>query len=718
MSRDVEVNHPPSFVAEHHPDVQDLKERLGTVKKSTAAILFLPFWNRMHIATTSTLGVHLRPFGCEPRHHETRPPIPVAFCGLDGNLPVIRADAAEVAGAERGRNAIQGASGGDSRVALKRCDQGMAVSEALEPGLKVFPPYFLPVVHAGETVGRLIEAFKLLSRHCYRIGPSVRLVRNAWLYPLICIVFGWIIRAGILVYFGKYQAAWQFLWATFGVGLLLVLVAWLLFKIQAVNRVVDFVLLQIPLIRETEIRLAVVLFFATFRLAYEAGGLGVVLIFDLAWQTVRNGAIRKDLLKARRKLARNGAFEDAFRQSTLLEYDIKEMINTGSLSGQLDQCLTHIVETATEKLEMTLRIFNQFSSDGRKRASHGGQEPGTLKDVSTPSLPDKGMEVYLPSLRLTVLLGVLACPIGIGFQETSSGQRPVKQADASPSDEQTRAFLWFGALGFPDAKGLKFARVATGRWYRSNNDPPRNTYVRGFLLEEHGDRVTVLTLSLMTETFQKTPISKPAHERVTCETTSLETGAANFLEILRTRPNDIGTDRPLWETPLHPRTETFVLAWACWRNGLDKLAADLFHQASKIPNGYGENWDRPPTLPLQKLVADDLAHIEMWRSIVAFEDPAISRSQLLERFERLTKNYPESKHYQQAKETVRVLRQMVKEDAEHAAKKQVKQFDKLSQKEQVAELIFQLRDQNGHQDFPATFSTPSAEGRTHPPTSL
>ncbi len=246
------------------------------------------------------------------------------------------------------------------RVALDRCDQGMPVSEALEPGARVFPRYFLPVVGAGEAGGRLVEAFQLLDRHCHRTEPSVKLVRNTWLYPLICIVFGWLIRTGVFVYFGRYDAAWHFICATFGAGSLLALLGWLLFKIQPVKRAIDLVLLQIPLIRETEIRLAVVLFFATFRLAYEAGGLGVVRMFDLAWQTVRNDAIRQDLLKARQILAENGTFGDAFGKPALLEDDIKGMINTGSISGQLDRSLTQIVEKATRQLEVTLHIFNQF----------------------------------------------------------------------------------------------------------------------------------------------------------------------------------------------------------------------------------------------------------------------------------------------------------------------------------------------------------------------
>jgi type II secretory pathway component PulF len=246
------------------------------------------------------------------------------------------------------------------RVALDRCDQGMAISEALEPGARAFPHFFLPVIRAGEAGGRLVEAFQLLDHQCRRIGPSVKLVRNTWLFPLICIVFGWIIRTGILVYFGRYDAARHFVCATFGTGSLLVLLGWLLFKVQPVKSMVDLVLLQIPLIRETELGLAVVLFFATFRLVYEAGGLGVVVMFDLAWQTVRNDAIRQDLLKARQILAENGTFEDAFGKPALLEDDLKGQINTGSISGKLDRSLTQIVETATQQLETTLRIFNQF----------------------------------------------------------------------------------------------------------------------------------------------------------------------------------------------------------------------------------------------------------------------------------------------------------------------------------------------------------------------
>jgi len=277
----------------------------------------------------------------------------MATC-LASGLPPRRA--LELSGAGTRSQALQEVI----RAALKRCDQGMAISGMLEPGAKFFPHYFLPVIRAGEAGGRLVEAFQLLDRHCHRTAPPVKLVRDAWLYPLICIVFGWVVRTGIFVYFGRYDAAWHFFCATFGTGTLLALSGWLLFKLQPIKWAVDLVRLQLPLLREIEMRLAVVLFFATFRLAYEAGGLGVVVLFDLAWQTVRNDAIRQDLLKVRQTLARHGTFGEAFGESALLADDIKGMINTGSLSGQLDRSLAGIVETATWQLELTLRTFNQF----------------------------------------------------------------------------------------------------------------------------------------------------------------------------------------------------------------------------------------------------------------------------------------------------------------------------------------------------------------------
>jgi type IV pilus assembly protein PilC len=246
------------------------------------------------------------------------------------------------------------------RTAAAGCAQGLPISEALAPGANNFPRHFLPVVHAGEVSGHQAEAFQLLYQHSVRIAPTLRVVRNTWLYPLICIVFGWIIRTGCYLYFGKYLAAWQFVESTFGTALLLALAGWMLFQLPVIKKTLDALFLQIPILRETQIRMTVVLFFSTFRLAYEAGGLPVVRMFDLALATVGNEVLREDLEKAREVLTQGGTIGAAFDQPDLLEDDFKSLISTGSLSGKLDECFTHIVEQATWQLELTLQAFNQI----------------------------------------------------------------------------------------------------------------------------------------------------------------------------------------------------------------------------------------------------------------------------------------------------------------------------------------------------------------------
>jgi type II secretory pathway component PulF len=81
-------------------------------------------------------------------------------------------------------------------------------------------------------------------------------------------------------------------------------------------------------------------------------------MFDLASQTIRNSAIRRDFSKARRILDQNGTFAEAFWQLTLLEDRFKGMIATGSVSGKLEKSLTKLVALVTQQLEFTLQTFN------------------------------------------------------------------------------------------------------------------------------------------------------------------------------------------------------------------------------------------------------------------------------------------------------------------------------------------------------------------------
>jgi hypothetical protein len=299
-----------------------------------------------------------------------------------------------------------------------------------------------------------------------------------------------------------------------------------------------------------------------------------------------------------------------------------------------------------------------------------------------------------------VLIGI---PLLVFFIATRGvGQKGGEKDDPLVANERRAAFAWMTGLGYPDTKDLKFVLVATGDWVQYGNKDPENRFQYGFLMEEKGASFKILSLNLEAQTFEKTPANMPAYKKVDFEVLELGKEALTLLKNLQDEAkkemkpglrmgNIFGPS--LWE-----RTEVFLLAWACSQRGLDDAAAKLYnHARSPKYNRYGEDQEKP-VKTLQEKVADDLAYIEMWRAVLAFGNPQVPRRELNERFERIVKNFPKSQYHARARETAVLLKQMIQEDEEHAARrKKGKPFDQLTKKEQIAELIFQLRDQPGHQ---------------------
>ncbi|HVC92304.1 MAG TPA: hypothetical protein VND64_01375 [Pirellulales bacterium] len=270
---------------------------------------------------------------------------------------------------------------------------------------------------------------------------------------------------------------------------------------------------------------------------------------------------------------------------------------------------------------------------------------------------------------------------------------------AQLSQEEQTAFDWFTTLGFPDVKRAKFVHVATGRLSQHGDDEPENHYLDGFLLEDRDDCFTVFTLSLTEDVFQKTRDHAPAHERVTYEVQDLKEGVVQYLnprdEHAETEGSEVFWRRLL--ARLRSRTEVFVLAWACSRNSLNGEAHDLFTHARKMP-AQAQPRGRNSRPPLHESIAEDIGESTMWRMILDFGEPSVPREELLKRFRLFVQRFPRTYHIERAKNSMAILETMVREDADHAKRlNAAKPFDELDHQEQIAELIFQLRDQNGHQ---------------------
>jgi hypothetical protein len=307
--------------------------------------------------------------------------------------------------------------------------------------------------------------------------------------------------------------------------------------------------------------------------------------------------------------------------------------------------------------------------------------------------------------KAVITLGSAGFLAVIWFIATSDARRAVSD------------FQWFGTLGFPDVKDCPYVQVATGAWSQSGNDPPRNTYVNGFLLFTNTNYFRVLTLDLSIRMFTNSAVAKPEYERVGFQILNFKREAELRLKELRIPPGKNNFFRR-FGAQVPEETEVFVLSWACWRQGHRSAAMDLYREADKLPKNpasssrrmtvrekvsdlceSAKTWfqkSRTPKPTMREKMEKSIAHKLMWSAVVEFGDPAISRPELQKQFESILRYYPHSEHRQQAQTISQILNRMIAEDRAHP-RISPEGIPHLHEQERVRELIFQLRDQNGHQ---------------------
>lgn len=276
---------------------------------------------------------------------------------------------------------------------------------------------------------------------------------------------------------------------------------------------------------------------------------------------------------------------------------------------------------------------------------------------------------------LAIFFGLLCITFVVGCADSTT----LSQSDIS------KAFAWFEKLGFPDVKDCTYIRIATGQWKQYGNKPRQNTYLNAFLIDEKDNTFTALTQDLFIRTFEKTEPNIPNYEQVAYQEMDLEKEVKAYLNLLQNPPED--DNRRRFGERLNERAEVFVLAWACSRKGLESLSQQLCNQVFSM-----KEFDEKGSLI--DLLQKDLGHAMMWRTVLLFRDPSTSRKELLSKFEDIVKKYPKSEQKTRAAKAVKILRKMVKEDR---ARRNLKPYDEMSTEQQIADLIYQLREQNGLQ---------------------
>jgi hypothetical protein len=252
--------------------------------------------------------------------------------------------------------------------------------------------------------------------------------------------------------------------------------------------------------------------------------------------------------------------------------------------------------------------------------------------------------------------------------------------------EAIEAFEWLDRMEFPNVAGKNLVLASTGQAGDGGEGPPVRGWIYGFLLERDAESFTVLDTDLWERTFRRTPPSAPEDERAAYEIVDPAQGARDYLDYLKTPGKRQINGKRMQPTCMSSRANLFVMAWGCWKNGLTPLAQTLFEEARSL---------YPPkqSPSMEVLLQQDLGEGLFWLATQAAGNPAVARPELLKRFEHIATYCPKSKYAERALAEAAILRRMTREDDAHRSRPS----DSLTVEDKMAELIYRLRDQNGHQ---------------------
>ncbi len=243
--------------------------------------------------------------------------------------------------------------------AVDRVRGGSSLAAALGPADDLFPPFYLPVIVAGEQSGQLGEAFRFLERHCKLLAGPAMALRNLWFIPVVIMLAGEAIRFLMMLMMGELGAAMTFVFQElFSWAQLAVIVA--VAVLTPVRYFIDQARLSLPLVGPLEREISLHRFFRVLALLYTVGGHRVESMIETAAQTVSNNAARLELRKAAKAIKENATVSEAFQAVGILSDDERSTIEMGEMSGTLEQSFARISDDTGESMIAKLKIVEPF----------------------------------------------------------------------------------------------------------------------------------------------------------------------------------------------------------------------------------------------------------------------------------------------------------------------------------------------------------------------
>ena len=140
-----------------------------------------------------------------------------------------------------------------------------------------------------------------------------------------------------------------------------------------------------------------------------------------------------------------------------------------------------------------------------------------------------------------------------------------------------------------------------------------------------------------------------------------------------------------------PPAQRALIACLSYRAGQTDEAIKLIDE---IPNADGNNQSAEK---IKRLIAEDFSGTWVRAALLKFSDTSIGYAELMQPFRQVVKHFPETENARNAKESLEILGKMIQEEKAYAKQLTARKHSgiKPTEKQQIADLIFQLRSQKG-----------------------
>ena len=252
-------------------------------------------------------------------------------------------------------------------------EQGASLAEAMGKQPKAFDNLYVNMIAAGEAGGILDVILQRLSTY---IEKSVRLksqVKSALIYPVSVIVIAcmvvWVILRFVIPVFGqlfagvgsempaltRYVIAASNIVQNYSIFIALVIGALIFalrryYKTYKGRRVIDGLMLRLPLFGELLRRIAVARFCRTLS-TLTASGVPILDGLEITARTAGNAIIEDAIMVVRKHVEEGRTISDPLAQTGVFPAMVVQMINVGEQTGALDQMLSKIADFYEEEVD-------------------------------------------------------------------------------------------------------------------------------------------------------------------------------------------------------------------------------------------------------------------------------------------------------------------------------------------------------------------------------